>query len=118
MTNAQIAMENRVFLMEQGIIKPTDQKMIYTDDLGTREINVPEEVYTFDAWKKQGRIVLKGQHAIAKFKIWMPKRGRRVEEIAEDNNSDDNSDEAMQRRGFYKKLSFFFTIDQTKEIDA
>ncbi len=118
MTNAQIAMQNRVFLMEQGIIKPTDQKMIYTDDFGTREINVPEEIYTFDAWKKQGRIVLKGQHAIAKFKIWMPKRGRRVEETVEDNNNDDNSDEAMQRRGFYKKLSFFFTIDQTKEIDA
>lgn len=111
MTNAQIILSNRVFLMEQEVIKGIPgTSLLWEDENGKREILMPEEIKTFDAWKKEGFIVQKGQHAVAKFKIWMPKRGKKVEAEAKDAD-----DAEMEAKGFYKKLSFFFTREQVKE---
>ena len=110
MTNAEIILSNRVFLMEQDVIKGVPgTSLLWKDEQGEREILMPEEIRTFDDWKKQGRMVQKGQHAVAKFQIWMPKKGKAAKE-------DPDADDQEKAKGFYKKMSFFFTIDQTKEV--
>lgn len=114
MTNAQIIFANRVFLMEQGVIKGIPgTSLVWEDEEGKREIQMPEEIRTFNEWKRTGYIVQKGQHAVAKFQIWMPRKGKaKVDPDAE------GEDAEMQAKGFYKKVAFFFTADQVKEVKA
>lgn len=114
MTNAQIIMNNRVFLMQEGLIKATDAVMTITDDNGTRQINVPEEIKTVREWNKEGRMIKKGQHAVAKFAIWMPKKGKKAQAQAEAEQAQDAEEAEMQAKGFYKKVAYFFTFDQTR----
>ena len=71
---------------------------------------MPEEIRTFEEWKRLGFMVQKGQHSVARFKIWMPKKGRK-EDAPEDEEKD------QDEKGFYKKLAFFFTIDQVKKME-
>lgn len=73
-------------------------------------ILMPEEIKTFDEWKREGYIVQKGQHAVARFQIWMPKKGKVKKQEQE------GDDVEMAARGFYKKVAFFFTIDQVKKF--
>lgn len=110
MTNAEIIFKNRLFLMEQGVIKATEEIMTITDDNGDRkEVNVPEEIHTFQAWKKMGYIVNRGEHAIAKFPIWKFKpNGKKGEEEAEEDK------EASGK--MFMKIAFFFTANQVSKI--
>lgn len=110
MTNAQIILQNSVFLMEQGLLKPTDQKITITDEEGTRETFLPEEIHTFAAWKKMGYVVKKGEHAIAKFPIWKP--------VAKKGAKEEDGDEEKEQRTdhMFMKMSFFFTADQVEKM--
>lgn len=111
MTNTEIIMQNRVFLMEQGVIKGIEgTRLLWKDEEGEREIQMPEEIKTFDAWKKEGLIVQKGEHAVAKFKIWMPRKGKAKVE--------DEEQEKDAPKGFYMKTAFFFSEGQVKPIGA
>lgn len=111
MTNAQIILENSVFLMEQGLLKPTDQIItIKNEDGTTRQVQMPEQIHTYNAWKKLGYQVQKGEHAVAKFPIWKFKpTGKKQEEEVEDDKP--------QNGRCFMKLAFFFTIDQVKEVE-
>lgn len=109
MTNTEIIFNNRLFLMEQGVIKGVPGTSVtIKDEDGERTVEMPEEIRTFDEWKRLGFIVQKGQHAVAKFQIWMPKKGER--------KAEDEGEEKEEQAGFYKKLAFFFTADQVKAI--
>ena len=113
MTNAEIIFKNRVFLMEQEVIKGIDGTAImWKDEEGEREIQIPEEIRTFDDWKRMGYIVKKGQHAVAKFQIWMPKKGKAKKQ--EQEQEQEQEEEKM--KGFYKKVAFFFTAEQVEPI--
>lgn len=68
MKNADIIKGNAIDLMEKGIIKSVGTAE--TADGST--VEVPEEIATFQSWKRRGYMVMKGQHAVAKFKIWKP----------------------------------------------
>lgn len=71
MTNAQIIFNHSIVLMEKGILKPTDLKMIVEDENGNKkELPIPEEIHTFQAWKSKGFSVKKGEKAVARFTIW------------------------------------------------
>ena len=111
MTNAEIVLQNSIFLMEQGLLKPTAQKITITDEEGTRETFLPEEIHTFAAWKKMGYIVKKGEHAIAKFPIWKPvaKKGAKKEE-------DGDEEKGQKTDHMFMKMSFFFTADQVEKM--
>lgn len=113
MTNAEIIMKNRVFLMENEVIQGIPgTKLVWSDEDGKREILMPEEIRTFDEWKRLGYMVQKGQHAVAKFQIWMPsKKNARKKQ-------DDEEQEKDAPKGFYKKVAFFFTIDQVKKMEV
>lgn len=112
MTNAEIVLRNRVFLMEQEVIKGVPGTALHwKDEQGERDLLMPEEIRTFDEWKKLGFIVQKGQHAVAKFQIWMPRKGKAKPE-------DEEQQEAGAPKGFYKKMAFFFTAEQVKEVTS
>jgi hypothetical protein len=114
MTNAQIILQNSVFLMEQGVLKPTDEKILFADEEGNvREVNRPEEIHTFNEWKKLGCMVEKGQHAVAKFPIWKKAKGKRNQEEEPDEKQEDP---AKTGGRFFMKMAFFFTADQVKEV--
>ena len=109
MTNSEIIFRNRVFLMEQEIIKGIEgTSMTWSDEEGEREIQIPEEIKTFDEWRREGYIVQKGQHAVARFQIWMPKKGKKKQE--EEKEQDDEE----KLKGFFKKTACFFTIEQVE----
>lgn len=118
MTNTEIIMQNRVFLMEQGVIKGIEgTRMLWKDEEGEREIQMPEEIRTFDDWKRMGYMVQKGQKAIARFQIWMPKKKKKKEKEAEPERNDVEAEEKEESaKGFYKKVAFFFSLDQVKPI--
>ena len=109
MTNAEIILNNRVFLMEQGVIKATEKMMEYTDENGKRTINVPEEIHTFKTWQENGFQVKRGEHAIAKFPIWKYRKGKQEKE------QEDGEEEQRNGRCFMK-VAFFFTVDQVEPM--
>lgn len=115
MTNSEIIFRNRVFLMEQEIIKGIEgTSMIWSDEEGEREIQIPEEIHTFNEWKKMGYMVQKGQHATAKFPIWKKSKGKGKQ----DEEPDEKQEDPAKTGGrFFMKMAFFFTMDQVKPIE-
>lgn len=117
MTNAQIILQNSVFLMEQGILKPTEEKILFADEEGNvREINKPEEIHTFQAWKKLGYQVQKGEHAVAKFPVWKFKSSKSSKAGADDREVGEDEELEKQKGRCFMKVAFFFTADQVKEV--
>lgn len=71
MTNEQIIFDERMNLMEAGVIGHTDRKMIVENENGEKkEIFEPEEIHTYRGWQELNRQVKKGSKAIATFLIW------------------------------------------------
>lgn len=117
MTNAQIILQNSVFLMEQGILKATEEKILFADEEGNvREVYKPEEIHTFQAWKKLGYQVQKGEHAVAKFPVWKFKAGKGKAAGTDDREVGENEELEKQKGRCFMKLAFFFTADQVKEV--
>lgn len=115
MTNEQIILTNRVFLMEEGVIKGTGEKFVFEDENGKREIEMPEEIHTFQTWKSLGYFVKKGEHSIARFPIWQKsKPKKKKDEDDKDGEKGDNN----KGGHFYQQVAFFFTKDQVEPIVA
>lgn len=112
MTNAQIVFNESVKLMEKGLIKGTGQFVTVKMDDGTKkQLEIPESIHTFAAWKSCGRQVKKGQHAIASFTIWKhAKASKKARQEAEKNG------DAEPGGRMFMKNAFFFTFDQTEPI--
>ena len=106
MTNEQIILSNRVFLMEEGLLKGTGAMFIFEDEHGRREIEIPEEIHTFKVWESLGYKVKKGEHSIARFPIWQKSKGKKKKK------KEDEEDKGY----YYMKVAFFFTIDQVEKI--
>ena len=110
MTNEQIIMSNRVFLMEEGLIGGTGETFLFKDEDGNeREVEVPEEIHTYKAWKKLGFFVKKGEHSVARFPIWQ-KSSKKAKGDEDEEGEPDKSGK------YYKKVAFFFTRAQVEEI--
>jgi len=112
MTNDQIILNNRIFLMEEGVLKGTGEIFLYEDESGKREIEIPEEIHTFQVWKDLGYMVKKGEHSIARFPIWH-KAGKNMRDKKDDEDVDE---EDLKRRKFYMKTAFFFKADQVEKM--
>lgn len=112
MTNEQIILENRVFLMEQGILNAMEGACnitITAEDGSVKVVPLPEEIHTFQKWKYLGYSVKKGEHAIAKFPIWMAS--------GKSSKDDDEEDGKKKKsRRMYMKMSFFFKSSQVETI--
>lgn len=107
MTNAQIILANSIKLMEEGILKGSGIRATVTDKEGnTKEIELPETIHTFAAWKSLGYIVKKGQKATAAFTIWKYTESRK--------QNDEEDGEASGK--MFMKTAHFFTKDQVEKI--
>lgn len=68
MTNAQIIFNERLRLMESGVIGSIGRKMILENGDGKKEeIFEPEQIHTYQGWKALGRQVQKVEKAITCF---------------------------------------------------
>lgn len=109
MTNAEIIFQNRIFLMEQGVIQGIPGTSVTVkDEQGEREVLMPEEIHTYNAWKKLGYQVQKGEHAVAKFPVWKFKANKKQEQEV------DEEQEVSGR--CFMKVAFFFTMGQVAPI--
>ena len=114
MTNEMIILNERLRLLEEGIIKSTGRTLEFTDDAGeTHEYEEPEEIHSFAYWKNTGRVVKKGSKAIASFPIWVMSKNKKEDKEADEIVSAENG----ERQSMYLKKTFFFTFEQTEERD-
>lgn len=100
MKNAEIIESHAIALMEDGIIKSTGK----AETVDGETVDVPEETATFPEWKRRGYMVMKGQHAVAKFQIWKPCKKKAKKEGEEDE------------QGMYLVWANFFSASQVKRM--
>jgi len=110
MTNAMIVLLESVKLMEQGKIKGSGIKGTTPDGI---EIELPEPIHTYQAWKSLGFQVKKGSKAVAQFPVWKYITGRMKEaEVRDDVDVEQN-----ENKGYcHMKVASFFTRDQVEEV--
>ena len=115
MTNAMIILGESIRLMEQGVLEGTGEMVtVKYDDGHTEEVEVPEPIHTYQAWKTLGYQVRKGEKAIAKFTIWKYTEKKAKEdtpEIAVKEGDTINSK-------MFMKMAAFFKMSQVEKIKA
>ena len=107
MTNATIILNESVKLMDEGILKPSGEKVVTEDG---KEIDLPEAIHTFQAWKHLGYSVKKGEKAIAKFPIWK----HTSKKVETDNGEEETSNMFMKTAAFFK----FSQVEEMKEKEC
>ena len=121
MTNEMIIMNESIRLMENGMLKGTGKyvTMAYADGT-TKQVELPEEIHTFNGWKERGYSVKKGEKSNIKFSIW--KHTRKMLNTDTGNAELDKMNEEINNQGgetnMFMKLSAFFTIAQVEPIKA
>lgn len=110
MTNQAIILHESLVLMEQGKLKGTGKYATVEIDGKEKQIEVPEEIHTFNGWKNRGYMVRKGEHSNIKFMIWKPKAQKK------DENEEEPEGICLNKPSMFLKMSAFFTIDQVDAI--
>ena len=121
MTNAMIILNESVRLMEQGILKGTGKFVeIANKDGTTTQLELPEEIHTFNGWKERGYSVKKGEKSNIKFTIW--KHTVKMLDTDTGNAENDKMNAEINEQGgqtnMYMKLSAFFTFAQVEPIKS
>lgn len=113
MNNATIIFYNSVQLMKEGILKGTGEFLtVKYDDGHIEEVEVPEPIHTFQAWKVLGYQVRKGEKAIAKFTIW-----KYTEKKAKEDNVEIGVKEGDTiKSNMFMKMSAFFKMSQVEKV--
>jgi len=106
MTNEQIIFQNSINLMDEGIIRSTGRTIIVENEDGEKmEMQEPEPIHTYQAWKSLGYQVKRGQKAKASFLIWK-------HTVKKSKQEQDEDEEKM-----FMTKAFFFTFDQVEPIE-
>lgn len=109
MTNKMIVLMESIKLMEQGVLAPTGEKVIVEDENGNKkELDVPEEIHTYQVWKELGFQVQKGEKAIAQFPIW-----KYTSKKTENKNGME-----VEKGHMFMKTASFFKSSQVKEMEV
>lgn len=105
MTNEMIIFNERINLMDNGIIGDTGRKMILENENGEKkEILEPEEIHTYQGWKSLNRQVKKGEKSISTILIWKHSTKKKKEQQDEDEEK------------MFMTKAFFFRECQTEAI--
>lgn len=119
MTNQEIIFQESIKLMKNGILKGTGEFVTIQDEQGKRDIELPEEIHTFQHWKQLGYQVKKGEKAKAQFSIW--KHTVKMLDENTDNEAVNKMNKNINIQGgktsMFMKLSSFFTVDQVEKIE-
>lgn len=120
MTNAQIIMNESIRLMEEGILKGSGHFAQIETDEGTKTIELPEEIHTFQGWKTLGYSVKKGEKSSIKFPIWKhtTKMLKTDTESPELNAMNAKINAEGGETNMFMKLSSWFTAAQVEPIKA
>lgn len=121
MTNAQIILNESINLMEQGKLNGTGNMItiITVNSDGQEEkkqIEEPEPIHTYAAWKQLGFQVKKGSKAITQINIW--KHVSRKEEVEVKYTDGTTGTEEIDDSKMFMKLSSFFSISQVERIQT
>lgn len=121
MTNAMIIFLESLELMKQGVLKGSGVKGSYTKEDGTEvEVELPEEIHTFNGWKERGYQVRKGEKSKIKFAIW--KHTTKMLDTNTGNAENDKMNQQINEQGgktnMFMKMSAFFTFEQVEPIKA
>lgn len=111
MTNATIILNESIRLMEEGKLKGTGTYVTIETEEGKQQIELPEDIHTFNGWKERGYSVKKGEKATAKFPIWKYTQKEKPEEEKTGNPLEDAPITNM-----FMKMSAFFTFAQVEPI--
>lgn len=105
MTNEMIIFNNRLSLMEDGILQGTGNTIMVENEEGEKiELEEPEQIHTYAGWKTLNRQVKKGEKSIATILIWKHTTKKPKEKEEEEQ-------EAM-----FMTKAFFFRECQTEAI--
>lgn len=120
MTNAQIIMNESIRLMEEGILKGSGHFAEIETDEGTKTIELPEEIHTFQGRKTLGYSVKKGEKSSIKFPIWKhtTKMLKTDTESPELNAMNAKINAEGGETNMFMKLSSWFTAAQVEPIKA
>ena len=111
MTNEMIIFNERVRLMEEGVLKGTGKIAVIENADGTTiECEIPEEIHTFNGWKERGYSVKKGEKSQIKIAIWKYTEKEKKEEEKTGNALAD-----APIKNMFLKTSAFFTIAQVEK---
>lgn len=114
MTNENIIMMQSISLMEQGILKGSGVFGKVIDANGEeKEIELPEQIHTFAAWKQLGFSVKKGEHSNIKFAIW-----KYAEKQKDESEKVGNPIADAPQSKMFMKVASFFTASQVEPIKA
>ena len=109
MTNARIILDESIRLMEKGVLKGPGKFVTIENEDGTKaEIELPEEIHTFNGWKERGFSVKKGEKSKIKFAIW-----KHTSKMVENDEGEEE-----EKMNMFMKLSAFFTLDQVEKMVA
>lgn len=111
MTNEKIILGESLKLMESGFLAGSGKRAIVEINGVQREIELPEPIHTFNAWKQMGYKVKKGEHAIAKFSIW-----KYTEKAKKEEEKTGNALEDAPKSNMFMKMSAFFSSAQVERI--
>ena len=111
MTNNMIIFWESVKLMDEGILKGTGRKVVVANPQGFPvEVEEPETIHTFAAWKELGYSVKKGQHAVAQITIW-----KGAEKPLKDKDGKELDEKELK---MFRKQAYFFKFDQVEKKEA
>lgn len=91
MTNAEIIYANQMELVNNGVI------------------GEEEDIHTYQMWKSLGYQVKKGEHAVTKFPVWKPSKGK----VAKD---EDGENVMVKKPYMFMKTAAFFSTSQVEPI--
>lgn len=114
MTNIAIILTESAILAERGILKYTGDCVEV--EIGEEVIEVPEveTINTFKGWQKLGYKIKKGEKHKAAFKIWVKSKKKKAEQTEEEPETEEEKEQ--KKRGFYKKMAYWFTADQVEPL--
>lgn len=105
MTNEMIIFNNRLSLMEDGILQGTGNTITVENEEGKKiELEEPEQIHTYAGWKTLNRQVKKGEKSIATILIWKHTTKKPKEKEEEEQET------------MFMTKAFFFRECQTEAI--
>lgn len=110
MTNQMIIMSESLRLMEEGKLKGTGEFVQIEENGEIKEIELPEEIHTFNGWKQRGFAVKKGEKSEIRIEIW-----KYAKKKAKETDGEQGNDNEEKGRMFMKSAAFF-TAAQVEKI--
>ena len=114
MTNNEIIFWASVELMNEGKIGTTGRVFKGVDPKGNEvELQEPEAIHTFQAWKQLGFSVKKGQKAVAAIQIWKHTT-KKVDVEGKDPKTGEIVTEEVDVNKMIRKVAYFFSASQVE----